>query len=337
MVQPLERFVHRRSVTSATYSSLYYSIFSDRFDREQWAFQQGRHKYLQQLESPTSGFALLRRNTHRLEKGLTMRPRRNIFARDYIAETVSAYAGAATACDSCEADFGELKWAHDVLKHYFSVVGQDPVIEEQQRIFESVPAVAEASVRYIPYQRNVQSMPAISIDDITSLAKYRRSVRWFLPKAVEREKLDRSIAVAAQSPSACNRQPFVFRIFDDPEMVRKVASIPMGTAGYEHNIPVFIVIIGQMRNYFDERDRHLIYIDGSLAAMSFVFAAEVQGISTCCINWPDIEDREQKMANLLKLEGDERPVMCLAVGYPDPEGLVAYSQKKSVDELRKYN
>ncbi len=40
-------------------------------------------------------------------------------------------------------------------------------------------------------------------------------------RPVERSKIDRAIAVASQAPSACNRQPFVFRVFDDPELVEK--------------------------------------------------------------------------------------------------------------------
>jgi nitroreductase len=149
--------------------------------------------------------------------------------------------------------------------------------------------------------------------------------------------IDAAIEVAAQSPSACNRQPFQFRVFDDPQLVQKVAELPMGTAGYAHNIPVMIVIVGQQRNYFDERDRHLIYIDSSLAAMGMVYALEAQGLSSCCINWPDVESREAALAKLLQLDPDERAVMCLAVGYPDPDGLVAYSQKKPVDQLRRFN
>jgi len=97
------------------------------------------------------------------------------------------------------------------------------------------------------------------------------------------------------------------------------------------------VVVGQLRNYFSERDRHLIYIDASLAAMAFAYALETQGLSTCMINWPDMEDREQRLAALLNLEPDERPVMCMALGYPDPEGLVAYSQKKPLGQLRRYN
>jgi hypothetical protein len=43
------------------------------------------------------------------------------------------------------------------------------------------------------------------------------------------------------------------------------------------------------------------------------------------------------MAETLKLDADERPIMLIAVGYPDPEGMVAYSQKKPIDVLCKFN
>ena len=33
---------------------------------------------------------------------------------------------------------------------------------------------------------------------------------------VPREGIDQAMRAAAQSPSACNRQPFEFRVFDDP-------------------------------------------------------------------------------------------------------------------------
>jgi nitroreductase len=111
----------------------------------------------------------------------------------------------------------------------------------------------------------------------------------------------------------------------------------MGTSGYAHNIPAVIVVVGQMRNFFDERDRHLIYIDSALAAMSFAFAAETLGLSTCLINWPDLESKEHEMAGLIGLEADERPIMLIAVGYPDPEASVPASVKRTPSELLRYN
>jgi len=43
------------------------------------------------------------------------------------------------------------------------------------------------------------------------------------------------------------------------------------------------------------------------------------------------------MRKALSLAVDDRPVMLIALGYPDPEGMVPFSQKKSLDELRSYN
>ena len=149
--------------------------------------------------------------------------------------------------------------------------------------------------------------------------------------------IERALSVAAQAPTACNRQPFMFRIFDEPHLVEQVLSLPMGTAGYGQNIPAVIVLIGQQRNFMHERDRHLIYIDGALAAMSFAFALESLGLASCLINWPDVEELEAKLAKLIHLEPDERPVMLIGFGYPDPEGLVAASVKKNIDGISRYN
>ena len=71
--------------------------------------------------------------------------------------------------------------------------------------------------------------------------------------------------------------------------------------------------------------------------MAFVLALETLGLGSCCINWPDIEERERAAASLLKLESDERPVMFLAVGYPEATGLVPYSEKRPPEELCRFN
>jgi hypothetical protein len=71
--------------------------------------------------------------------------------------------------------------------------------------------------------------------------------------------------------------------------------------------------------------------------MAFQFALEVQGVSTCCINWPDMAAQEHQMAQALGLRPDERVVMLISLGYPDPEGMVPYSQKKPLDEICSYN
>jgi nitroreductase len=165
----------------------------------------------------------------------------------------------------------------------------------------------------------------------------RRSVRWFLDKKVPRKLIDQALLVARQAPSACNRLPYEFRIFDDPALAKKVSKIPFGAGGYSHQIPTIIAVVGKLDNYFSPRDRHTIYIDASLASMSFMLALETLGLSSCVINWPDFEPLEMKMQKTLGLDSSDRVVMMLAVGYASPDCGIPYSQKKELDVIRSYN
>jgi nitroreductase len=149
--------------------------------------------------------------------------------------------------------------------------------------------------------------------------------------------VDQALEVGLQAPSACNRQPFRFIIVDEPELVQKVAQIPMGTAGYAHGIPMLVVAVGQLRAFHSERDRHLIYIDTSLALMGFQLALETIGLSSCSINWPAIPEKEAAIRKVLALEPDEQTVMLVAVGYADETGAIPFSQKKPLSEARSYN
>lgn len=321
--------------SSSLLSSFYYAFFSPAFRREHHGVLVGKYRYSQLLESDENSSYLLRRNIHRLEKGLLMKPRKDIFATTYIGETVDSYKKILLSKNR-NIEKQELQWFHDVLQEYFSIVGSEPNINRAKHKFLALDHFC-AQKQFIPYKRNLEIPASVNYEQFWELCQRRRSVRWYLQQPVPRELLDKAISAAALSPSACNRQPFEFRVFDQPELVEQVASMPMGTLGFHHNFPVIIAVVGKLRAYFSERDRHVIYIDGSLAAMSFMYALETLGLSSCPINWPDIEMREQKISSVLNLEPDERVIMLISVGYPDPEGMVAYSQKKTLNQIRRYN
>lgn len=337
MAQPLSRFLKRQGRKNRHIASFYYTAFRPEFAREQMAFLAGVSAYGRGLQNPANSMALLRRNAHRLEKGLLMRPRRVPFALDYIGETTEAYA---RASGHAGLDIMEWTWATDVLTKYFHVHDTESSVASWKELFlqstRKGPCRADLPEQ-IPYLRDLSVPPPVSAKQLLALVKRRRSVRWFLQKPVERVLIDRALEIGTLAPSACNRQPFEFRIFDNPDLVRQIIDIPFGLAGYGHNVPVVAVVIGQQRHYFDERDRHLIYIDSSLAVMGFILGLESTGLGSCCVNWPDIEEKEKKMAHLLSLAPDERPVMLIAIGHPDPEGMVACSTKKSLSQIRRYN
>jgi nitroreductase len=328
----------------------FYYAFDDSFSREFRGALAGQIHF-EKSHAHASGHGgryTLRRNTHRIEKGLIMRPQKGPFAQQYLQQTVELHAQLlAQGSMSDTSDVLLLRWSGDVLRRYFQVVpaGASKVVDKARAAFEKAleqgPAPGSAAgdtadKPHAPYERDLSHI-SVSYDDLLKLALRRRSVRWYLPKPVPRELIDNAIVVAGLSPSACNRQPFEFCVYDDPALVAKIAKIPGGTSGFAHNFPCFIVIVGKLRAFSGEHDRHVPFIDASLAAMALQFALEAQGLSSCCVNWQDHADQEREIERAMSLQPDERVIMCLSLGYPDPQGQVPHSTKKPLDELRSFN
>lgn len=313
------------------------------FNREQYAVLRGRRNYYKNMTRQRTTHVELRRNIHRLEKGLIMKPERPVFARDYIGETIEFYEFAIKQYVQGESaiDSSELEWSHDVLRRYFDRIetGKDRGVDLARDKFLATVELYENNEKNqkAPYASAARESSSVSYEDMLGLAMRRRSIRWFQKKKVPRSLIDKALMVARQSPSACNRLPYEYRIFDDPKLVKKVAGIPFGASGYAHQIPVVVVVVGKLDSYFSPRDRHAIYIDSSLSAMSFMFALETLGLSSSVINWPDFEPLELKMQKALGLDASERVIMLMAVGYADSKSGVPFSQKKSLDVLRSYN
>lgn len=311
------------------------NLLGDGMGRERRAMRAGQAQYGRSSHLAAQAYRL-RRATHMLEKGLTMRPRRSSFAADYIETAVADFCLLFAAPE--EYALQERAWSLDVLREYFDATSESdvPAIVRARRTF-----LAHAAAN-APHEGRSPSSPKTNADTVDiakleMLAKTRQSVRWFTSTEVPRDVVDRAIAVGVESPTACNRQPYRFYLYDDPALVERVASIPMGTAGYVRGLRAIAVLVGDMSAFADDRDRHLIYVDGCLAAMGFIYGLESQGVASCCINWPDLPDRDRAMARALGLQPWERVIMLIAYGYPDESGLAPYSQKKSLDAVRSYN
>lgn len=329
----LTRRVQRALAVPASRSgflaSLYYTVCTRKFYREHRAVLAGTVAHLRADIAEQESSAWLRRNVHRLEKGLIMRPRRASFAADYIGETVRLFAGAVRA-GSLNAD--ERKWAGDVLVAYFRTVTDTPPIGAARKLFESLDYSSHGAA-FTPYPRSRLEPSGVDFDALTRLFVERRSVRWFDGRPVPRELLAKAIDAASLAPSACNRQPYCFVVLSEPARAAEIAALAGGTAGYAHNLPCLIVVVGDLSAYVEERDRHLIYIDGALASMQLMLGLQTLGLSSCPINWPDMEGPENALANALGLAVHERAIMLIGVGYADPEGCVPFSQKKTSEML----
>jgi nitroreductase len=318
---------------------IHFFLFSSVFDHEMEMYVKARLNYLKQNRGAEGNPFLLRRNIHRIEKGLMMENRRDLFALDYIIDTVEVYEKIRVANQSVY--IGLLQWASDVLSAYFQRVKSHPVTDRARAIFERSGRCREGcTLEFVPYgYRPLSDDAAEEMSEMfVRLVHQRKSVRRYrfdlLP---QRDKIERAVLLASQAPSSCNRQPFEFRIYDNPVLVQKLSELPSGAGSFRESIPLLAVVVGKMEVSPSPGDRHLMYIDGSLAAMNFMLALESMGISSCPINWPDNKHTESKMRRIISLKDTERPVLLISIGYAHPDAAVAHSERKGLGELCNYN
>lgn len=311
-----------------------YHFLSQSFYREQRANLCGRAIYHELEEERREPRHRIIRSVHRLEKGLSMRERRAVFAESYIGELVGDLEVVWARVDPDE----QLLWAMDVVAEYFRAVDSTPIIDKAESEFRSLlDEIGYEPGGRAPFARGELPEASVTIDQMKELARRRKSTRWFQDRRVPRARLRDAVEVAMESPSACNRQSYEFRFYDDADQIDRISELAIGATGYRYNIPCLVVLIGKQRAYFHIRDRHVIYIDASLAAMAFQLALETQGLASCSINWPAIPEAERRMEERLGLACDEAVVMMMAVGYPDPEGMVPFSQKKELGAVCSFN
>ncbi|WP_257668499.1 nitroreductase family protein [Parapedobacter tibetensis] len=322
--------VARTIKNSSIGKSVYYLFITTRFKDESIAVFRGIKMY--QSSSSSGNISTLRRNIHRIEKGLITPNPRPYFAESYIHETVVQFKKIA----SLGHDKSSAQWAFGILNQYFQTVQSTPKIKQAETLFlESAKDSEPANHR--TFKAEERAPNTITHTDFLNLNIKRRSVRYYLQQQVPRELVEKAVAVALQAPSACNRQPFMFRIIDDPELLKTASRLPIGTESFADQIQMMVFVVGDLSYYFDVRDKHVIYIDGSLAAMNFILSLETLGLSSCMINWGDIPERNKALKDFLHLNVWERCVMAISVGYADPKGGIPSSIKKHPINVIKYN
>jgi len=309
--------------------------------RAAWFMQFIWSRYQHRLNALYSGMLLnrkgygnlwnFRRNIHRLEKGLMCKVLKPVFADSYIHETVEYLSELRF---SPGVDQTTIAWGEAVLEQYFKACQRTDNVKAAYNLFKGLNSI-NAKPDLIPYYAKQRPELSVDYESLYQLALRRRSVRAYLDKPVDFKAVEHAMRVAALAPSGCNRQSFKFLYYDDKEVVDKISRIPGGFTGYE--VPSIALITGSYRGYFDARDIDMPVIDASLAAMSFMFALETLGLSSVCINWPALPDKDDEIRRLIHLENDEVVVMLIALGYPDPEGKVPCSAKRETRCLISYN
>jgi nitroreductase len=164
------------------------------------------------------------------------------------------------------------------------------------------------------------------------LVKGRRSIRRYLEKPVEREKILTCIEAARLAPSADNVQPWRFLIIDDPDLkdqfAKEVFSGIYFVTKFAAKAPVIIVILARLDIIANRigkqiQNIHYYYIDSGIAGEHIVLQAEELGLGTCWIGWFN----PRKARRFLKIPRKYKIVSLMAMGY--------YEKKPSREKKRR--
>ena len=145
----------------------------------------------------------------------------------------------------------------------------------------------------------------------------RRSVRKYLDKPVEQEKVERLLQAAMQAPSAGNQRPWEFIVVREKETLRKLAGAsPYATPVFR--APAAIVVLGNLEL---ETVRHPEYLPQDLAAATenLLLQAAESGLGAVWLGIAPLDDRMAYIRELFQLPESVMPFAIVPVGYAESE------------------
>lgn len=153
---------------------------------------------------------------------------------------------------------------------------------------------------------------------LLDLFKTRRSIRKFLDREVEKEKIDVIIKSALLSPSSRSRRPWEFIVVNDKSLLKKLSSCREHSSQFLEGAPLGVVVIA------DPKACDVWIEDTSIASINIQMAAHSLGLGSCWIQVRErLHNEKEKAEDYIKTVlgiPKEYTVECIiAIGYPGEE------------------
>lgn len=138
----------------------------------------------------------------------------------------------------------------------------------------------------------------------------RKSVRKYLNKSVEEDKIDAMVKAGMAAPSGMDRRPWEFVVVTDREALDSMAA-KLPYAKMLTNAPLAIVVCG------DTTRSSYWYLDCSAATQNVLLAAEALGLGAVWTAAYPYEDRIDVVRQNTGLPEHIVPLCVIPIGYPD--------------------
>lgn len=146
------------------------------------------------------------------------------------------------------------------------------------------------------------------------LAQNRYSERFFDPRPVEQEKLEKILEAGRIVPTACNYQPQRFYVLRSPEALAKAKTV----TPFHYNAPLMLLVCYDANTVWrNPQDRYYRNYssgeqDASIAATTMMYEAEELGVHSVWLRGFD----SKTVVDTFGLPENIIPVMMFAMGYP---------------------
>ena len=150
--------------------------------------------------------------------------------------------------------------------------------------------------------------------DFLELAKNRYSERFFDPRPVEQEKLDKILEAGRIVPTACNYQPQRFYVLRSPGALAKAKAV----TPFHYNAPLMILVCYDLNTVWTAphdrmfRNYNSGEQDASIAATTMMYEAQELGVHSVWLRGFDALTARQ----VFELPENIIPVMMFSMGYP---------------------
>lgn len=182
--------------------------------------------------------------------------------------------------------------------------------------------------RYEPTDKmtDIEADICMEMNPVLSSIMARRSIRKYLDKPVEHEKLELIVKCGINAPSGMNRQPWVVRVVEDQKLIADVTEVykQANAEQVKHdkdfknmfrNAPN-LICIGTPANGGGE-------LDAGLLGENIMLAAQSMGLGTCCLGGPVrfllSNEKCKFFLDRLDFPADYKLNYIIAIGYPDEQ------------------
>ncbi len=182
--------------------------------------------------------------------------------------------------------------------------------------------------RYEPTDNmsTIETDVQLQLNPVLSQIMARRSVRKYLDKPVEHEKLEVVVKAGINAPSGMNRQPWLVRVVEDQKLIADVTEV------YKQANAEQVKRDANFKNMFRNAPNLICVctpakgggeLDAGMLGENMMLAAQALGLGTCCLGGPVRFLKSNPDARFfldrLDIPEDYQLNYILAIGYPDEQ------------------